>query len=309
MIDPNNISGGPGDAPQMVDEPAVVDTPASSRLQHFLRRYRGEPMAVASTVIFVLLVLIAVFAPLLAPYDPNDTDLLAKFTPLFTDGHLLGTDDLGRDAFSRLLYGSRITLVAPFIAVGVGLMLGLPTGLIAGFKGGWVDVVFSRTSDAVLALPGLILAIAFIAARGPGTVNAMIAVGMGFAPRIFRIVRGATLTVRGETYIEASRSSGASTTRLIGSHVFPNILPPLIVQASVLLGFAVLTEAGLSFLGIGVQPPEASWGVLLRRGFDHLQRAPWLSWPPGLMIMILTLSFQFIGDGLRDSLGRETRRE
>ena len=309
MSDANNATGVSGEAQAEADTPEVVHSPGSSRLQHFVRRYRGEPLAVASTVIFLLLALIAVFAPLLAPYDPNDTDLIAKFTPPLTDGHLLGTDDLGRDAFSRLLYGSRITLVAPFIAVGVGLMLGLPTGLVAGFRGGWLDVLFSRTSDAVMALPGLILAIAFIAARGPGTTNAMIAVGMGFAPRIFRIVRGATLTVRGETYIEASRSSGASTTRLIGSHVFPNILPPLIVQASVLLGFAVLTEAGLSFLGIGVQPPQASWGVLLRRGFDHLQRASWLSWPPGLMIMILTLCFQFIGDGLRDSLGRETRRE
>jgi peptide/nickel transport system permease protein len=264
---------------------------------------------VAATVLLVLIAAVAVAAPALAPHDPNDTDLIAKFAEWGEDGHLLGTDDLGRDAFSRLLYGTRITLVAPFIAVGVALVLGLPTGLLAGFRGGIVDAVLGRVSDALLALPGLVLAIAVVAARGPGTVNAMTAVGIAFAPRVFRIVRGATLGVRAETFIEASRAAGASSTRLIGSHVLPNILPPLIVQVSVMLGFAVLTEAGLSFLGIGVQPPDASWGVLLRRGFDHLQAAPLLSFPPGLMIMVLTLCFQFIGDGLRDSLGKEIRRE
>lgn len=290
-------------------EDVSVTPRSASRFRQFLRRYRHERPAVASTVVFVLLVLLALVAPLVATHDPNDTDLVNKFARPLAGGHLLGTDDLGRDAFSRLLYGARITLVAPFIAVAVGLLLGLPTGLVAGFSRGWIDAMLSRTSDAFLALPGLILAIAFIAARGPGTVNAMIAVGVGFAPRIFRVVRGATLTVRGETYIEASRSTGASTGRLIGSHVLPNILSPLIIQVSVLLGFAVLTEAGLSFLGIGVQPPQASWGVLLRRGFDNLQRAPWLTYPPGFLIMILTLCFQFVGDGLRDSLGKETRRE
>lgn len=280
-----------------------------SPLRRFLRRYRQERLAIAATVLLVLIAVVAIVAPALATHDPNDTDLLAKLAAPGDDGHLLGTDDLGRDAFSRLVYGTRVTVVAPFIAVGVALLLGLPTGLLAGFRGGVVDAVLGRVADALLALPGLVLAIAVVAARGPGTVNAMTAVGIAFAPRVFRVVRGATLGVRAETFIEASRAAGASSTRLIGAHVLPNILPPLIVQVSVMLGFAVLTEAGLSFLGIGVQPPDASWGVLLRRGFDHLQAAPHLSFPPGLMIMVLTLCFQFIGDGLRDSLGKEIRRE
>lgn len=280
-----------------------------SPLRRFLRRYWHERLAVGATILLVLIVAVAIAAPALATHDPNDSELLAKFAAPGEDGHLLGTDDLGRDAFSRLLYGTRITVAAPFIAVGVALLLGLPTGLIAGFRGGIIDAVLGRVADALLALPGLVLAIAVVAARGPGTFNAMTAVGIAFAPRVFRIVRGATLGVRAETFIEASRAAGASSTRLIGSHVLPNVLPPLIVQVSVLLGFAVLTEAGLSFLGIGVQPPDASWGVLLRRGFDHLQAAPHLSFPPGLMIMMLTLCFQFIGDGLRDSLGKEIRRE
>lgn len=280
-----------------------------SPLRRFLRRYRQERLAISATVLLVLIAVVAIVAPALATHDPNDTDLLAKLAAPGDDGHLLGTDDLGRDAFSRLVYGTRVTVVAPFIAVGVALLLGLPTGLLAGFRGGVVDAVLGRVADALLALPGLVLAIAVVAARGPGTVNAMTAVGIAFAPRVFRVVRGATLGVRAETFIEASRAAGASSTRLIGAHVLPNILPPLIVQVSVMLGFAVLTEAGLSFLGIGVQPPDASWGVLLRRGFDHLQAAPHLSFPPGLMIMVLTLCFQFIGDGLRDSLGKEIRRE
>lgn len=289
--------------------PPTTQERTPSPLRRFLRRYWQERLAVGATVLLALIAALAIAAPALATHDPNEADLIAKFAAPGDEGHLLGTDDLGRDAFSRLLYGTRITLIAPFIAVGVALLLGLPTGLLAGFRGGIIDAVLGRVADALLALPGLVLAIAVVAARGPGTVNAMTAVGITFAPRVFRIVRGATLGVRAETFIEASRAAGASVTRLIGSHVLPNILPPLIVQVSVMLGFGVLTEAGLSFLGIGVQPPDASWGVLLRRGFDHLQAAPHLSFPPGLMIMVLTLCFQFIGDGLRDSLGKEVRRE
>lgn len=288
---------------------AAEETHTDSALRRFVRRFRRERLAMASTAMLILLILLALAAPLLATHDPNDTDLIDKLLTLGQGGHLLGTDDLGRDAFSRLLYGARISILAPFIAVGVGLVIGVPTGLLAGFHGGWMDAVLGRVADALLALPGLILAIAIVAARGPGTVNAMTAVGVAFAPRLFRVVRGAAMEVRQETFVEASRAAGASSRRLIFGHVLPNILPPLVVQASVLLGFGVLTEAGLSFLGIGVQPPDASWGVLLRRGFDHLQAAPHLSWPPGLMIMVLTLCFQFIGDGIRDSFGREVRRE
>jgi peptide/nickel transport system permease protein len=264
-------------------------------------------VAVGAAVVLLLLVVVALAAPLLATHDPNATDLTARnLAP--GGGHLLGTDDLGRDVYSRLVHGTRITLIAPVIAVFVGALLGVPTGLLAGYLGGAMDWVLSRVADALFSLPGIVLAMAVVAVRGPSTANAMTAVGILFAPRLFRVVRGATMSVRNEPFIDASRTIGAGNGRLIGQHVLPNVAAPIIVQCTALLGFGVLTEAGLSFLGIGVQPPEASWGVLLRRGFDNLHDAPFQSVPPGIAITLLILAFQFLGDGMRDSLGKELRR-
>ncbi|WP_019631445.1 ABC transporter permease [Actinomadura atramentaria] len=292
---------------------AVLEKTAPERstagpVRRFATRLARQPLAVASAAVLVLLVLVAVAAPLLATHDPDATNLAARNLPA-GGGHLFGTDDLGRDVYSRLLYGTRVTLLAPVIAVGVGAVLGVPAGLLAGYLGGPVDWLLSRVADALFALPGIVLAMAIVAVRGPSTANAMTAVGVLFAPRLFRVVRGATLSVRRAVFVDAARTIGAGTGRIVGHHVLPNVAAPIIVQFTVLLGFGVLMEAGLSFLGIGVQPPEASWGVLLRRGFDNLYAAPFQSVPPGVAITVLILAFQFLGDGMRDSLGKELRRD
>lgn len=287
---------------------ALALTPARTAgpLRRFIRRFVRQPIAVGAVVFLILLALIAIFAPLIAPYSPSAQSLGARNAPPSAE-HWLGTDSLGRDLFSRMVWGTRVTLIAPFIAVAVGLILGIPTGLVAGYRGGKVDAVSGRVADAFLAMPGIVLAMAIIAARGPSTFNAMVAVGLVFAPRLFRVVRGATISVREETFVDASIVAGAPDRRLIFAHILPNVAPAVIVQSTILLGVAVLAEAGLSFLGIGVQPPTSTWGVLLRRGFDDggegLQTLV-----PGAAITLLILSFQFVGDGLRDSLGREVRR-
>ncbi|MEQ1738217.1 MAG: ABC transporter permease, partial [Rhodoglobus sp.] len=275
--------------------------------RRFLRRFFHQPLAVVATTIFVILVLSSIFAPLIATYSPTALDLSAVNKPP-SSAHWFGTDDLGRDLFSRMVFGARITLVAPFIAVTVGVLLGVPIGMVAGFRGGVIDALASRVSDALQALPAIIVALAILAARGSSTFNAMVAVGLAFAPRLFRIARATTMSVRHEIFIDASRVAGASDGRLVFSHVLPNIAPALIVQSTILLGVGVLAEAALSFLGIGVQPPTATWGVLLRRGFDNLHVSSIQSTIPGVAITLLILSFQFIGQGLSDSLGKEIRR-
>lgn len=289
-----------------VPEPAQEASPGPMR--RFLQRFRRQRISMVALLVLAVLAVLAALAPFIAPYDPAATDVPRQFTPP-GGAYLMGTDDLGRDAFSRLLYGTRISLVAPLIALAVAIGLGLPLGLLAGYVGGWLDWLVSRIADTFMSLPAIILAIALVAALGPSTVNAMIALGIVYAPRLMRVVRGAVLVVREETYIESSRSIGCSSPRILGAHVLPNIVPPIVVQISLMFGFAVLAEASLSFLGVGVQPPDASWGVLLRRGFVNLYEAPWLIIPPGIAIMIVVLAVQLIGDGLRDSLGQEIRRQ
>lgn len=287
--------------------PAPVLEASPGPFRRFLKRFLRQRLSLFALGLLGLLTVIALLAPVLAPFDPSATNVPEQFTPPGGE-HLLGTDDLGRDAFSRLLHGTRISLLAPLIALGVAVGLGLPLGLVAGYVHGWVDWLISRLADTFMSLPAIILAIALVAALGPSTVNAMIALGIVYAPRLLRVVRGAVLVVREETYIESSRSIGCSNARILGGHVLPNIVPPIVVQISLMFGFAVLAEASLSFLGVGVQPPAASWGVLLRRGFVNLYEAPWLIVPPGITIMIVVLAVQIVGDGLRDSLGQEKRQ-
>lgn len=277
-----------------------------SPLKRFAKRLVKQKLAMISLGILVFLILVAIFSDLLVPYDPTEQSLLDKNLPPH-NAHIFGTDDLGRDVLSRMIDGTAITLLAPVIAVAVGLLLGVPTGLAAGYFGGWVDWLGSRVADALFAIPGIILAMAIVAVRGQSTVNAMIAVGILFAPRFFRVLRGETMAVRTSMYVDAARTIGASPGRIIRSHIVPNIAPTLIVQCTLLLGYGVLVEAGLSFFGIGVQPPEASWGVVLRRSFESINELPFQSLPPGLAITILILALQFLGDGMRDSLGKEIR--
>lgn len=289
------------------EEPGTTLLAPVSKRRRFLRRFRRQPAALVALAFIVAMALVGIFAPLLAPLDPNAQNLRAVLAPT-GGGHLLGTDDLGRDELSRLIYATRISLLASAQAVAVAVGLGVLPGVLAGYLGGVVDTVIMRITDAIMSFPPLILAIALVGLLGPNLRNAMIAIGVLYAPRFLRLMRGTVFSVREETFIEASRSVGCTTSRLVRRHVFPNVLSPLLVQISLVAGFAMLAEASLSFLGLGVQPPDASWGSMLGRAVRSIDRAPSLVIYPGVLIALTVLAFNVLGDGLRDSLGRETRR-
>lgn len=286
---------------------AVAAGPSLSGRQRFWRRFRRQRPALVALGFIIFLVVIAVFAPWIAPADPTSQSLRNNLQAPSWE-HWLGTDELGRDVLSRLIFATRLSLLAALQAVGVGIVLGVPPGLAAGYLGKSVDLVIMRITDAVMSFPPLILAIAIVGVLGPNLTNAMIAVGVVFAPRFIRLVRGTVLAVREETFIEASRSIGTPTIRIIRRHILPNVMSPLVVQISLAAGFAMLAEASLSFLGLGAQPPDASWGVMLGRGFREISRAPWLVLAPGVITAMAVLSFNVLGDGIRDSIGREVRR-
>jgi peptide/nickel transport system permease protein len=253
--------------------------------------------------VIVLMILVALVGPSLAPYSPAAQNLLSRYQPP-SPAHWLGTDDLGRDVFTRLIYATRVSLLAALQAISTMLVLALPTGLLAGYRGGWTDLILGRVADALLSVPPIVLAIAVVSALGPGLTNAMVAVGLTFSPSLFRVVRATTLNVRDDTYVQAAVVGGCSTPRILVRHVLPNVMSPVLVQITIMISLAILAEAGLSFIGLGVQPPEASWGVMLSNAF----RAIYTYWPlmiwPGLCIMAASLSFSLLGDVLRDSLGR-----
>lgn len=285
----------------------LLNNRADGPYRRLARRFRSNRLAMTALICLLLVIAAAALAPLLAPYPPDQIAMKARLLPP-TSGHLLGTDELGRDTLSRLLYASKTSLLASVTAVGVALSIGLPSGLVAGFFEGWLDNVLSRIADAIMSFPYLLLAMAVISALGPGLRNAMTAIGLIYAPRLFRIVRAAVLAVRHSTYIDAAKTSGTSSFRSITRHVLPNISSPLIVQVTVMLSSALLAEASLSFLGFGVTAPDASWGMMLGRGFGNIRTAPWGTFWPGLAIAVTTLALNVIGDGLRDSFGRERVR-
>jgi peptide/nickel transport system permease protein len=288
-------------------EPEAVTSATVTSRQRFIRRFKRQRLAMVSLIFLVLVVLVAMFAPWLTPTDPNKQDLMNSLKPPF-GGKGLGTDQLGRDVASRLIMATRVSVQAAFESVAIGLLLGVPAGLAAGYFGGRTDRLIMRVSDALLSFPPLILAIAVIAVLGRNLTNAMIAIGIIFAPRFLRLVRAEVLSIREETYVEAARSIGTSSPKILVRHILPNAMPPLIVQASLSAGFALLAEAGLSFLGLGVQPPRASWGSMLAESAAVINREWTLMLAPGLCIIVITLAFNILGDGLRDSIGRETRR-
>lgn len=281
--------------------------PPASALARFLRRFRQQPAAMIAFLFLMAMVLVAIAAPLLAPKDPTAQNLRAVLQPM-SGAHLLGTDELGRDIFSRLIFATRISMLAAAQAVIISVGIGVLPGAVAGYFGGIIDTVIMRITDAIMSYPPLILAVAIVGLLGPNLRNAMIAIGILYAPRFLRLMRSTVMSVREETFIEACRSVGCSTPRIIGRHVLPNVMSPLLVQVSLVAGFAMLAEASLSFLGLGVQPPQASWGSMLGRSVRFLDRAPLMVIVPGLMIALTVLAFNIFGDGLRDSLGRETRR-
>ncbi|MBN9733942.1 MULTISPECIES: ABC transporter permease [unclassified Pseudonocardia] len=273
----------------------------------FWRRFRENRPAFVALVVLGLLVVGSLAAPLIAPYAPEAIDVPRRLS-LSTPDHWLGTDALGRDTFTRLLYAGRVSLFAAALAVAIATVIGVPLGLLAGYVGGRVDWLLGRAGDVLMTFPAIVLAIAIIAATGPGLQNAMIALGVVYAPRLFRVARASTLQVRAQTYVEASISIGTPAWRIVVRRVLPNIASPVLVQVSVMLAAALLAEAALSLLGLGVVPPTPSWGVMLGSGFREIRSTPLLVFWPGVAIAVATLSFNLIGDGLRDALGRRTRK-
>jgi peptide/nickel transport system permease protein len=263
-------------------------------------------LAAAGTVILLLLVLIAVFAPFIIPYGVNEQSIVDRLQPP-SRAHWFGTDDLGRDVFSRVLAGTRVSLQVGVVSVGISLTAGTLIGLLAGYRGGWLDTVLMRTMDVLFAFPVVLLAIAIVAVLEPSLTNTMIAIGVVFTPIFARVVRGSVLSVREEVFVRAVRSLGASDWRIIGRHILPNVAAPVIVQTSLSLAFAILTEAALSFLGLGVQPPRPAWGRLLLEAQGFIQIAWWMSVFPGLAIFVTVMAFNLVGDGLRDALDPRQR--
>ena len=285
-------------------EAAPGELPAGSAAAprpHALRRLLRRPAAAIALAVIVAFVGIAIFAPWISPYDPIATDFAAvRKAP--SAAHWLGTDEIGRDVLSRVIFGSRASLLAGVVSVLISLAIGVPLGLLAGYAGGITDMLISRMTDALLACPFLILAIALAAFLGPSLENAMIAIGISATPAFIRLARGTTLAVKAEEYILAARAIGNPPWRVALRHVLPNIVPPLLVQATLAIAAAVIAEASLSFLGLGQQPPEPSWGSMLNTAKNYIDNAPWMALWPGLSIFLLVLSFNLVGDGLRDAL-------
>jgi ABC-type dipeptide/oligopeptide/nickel transport system permease subunit len=271
-----------------------------------LRKMLRDPVTCAALALLTLLIIAAVAAPLLAPDDPNEID---AFNTLHgpSAGHWLGVDENGRDVLSRLIYGTRVSLSVGLIAVGVALVVGVPLGLVSGYFGSWTDTVIMRLMDAILAFPSLILALAFVVLLGQGILQLMIAIGITSIPIYARLVRAQVLSLKTLDYVGAARSMGASTSRILFRHILPNTTAPIIVQGSLGIAFAILAEAGLSFLGLGVKPPAPAWGGMLQRAIPQIYRAPYLSIFPGLAIFLTVLALNNVGDALRDTLDPRLR--
>jgi peptide/nickel transport system permease protein len=271
-----------------------------------LRRLFRHKGAIVGLVVIATFTVLAVFASLIVPYDPIATSWTAVRKPP-SALHWFGTDDLGRDIFARVIYGARASLTAGAISVGIALGIGVPFGLLSGYRGGFIDALISRITDAMLACPFLILAIALAAFLGPSLGNAMIAIGVSRMPVFVRLTRGQVMSVKVEDYVEAARAMGNPRWRIALFHILPNIMPALLVQATLSIAAAIIAEAALSFLGLGQQPPAPSWGSMLNAAQRFLTNAPWMALWPGLAIFLVVLSFNLVGDGLRDALDPRER--
>ena len=273
----------------------------ASPARRAMRRLGRRHTALVGLCVVVFFVALALFAPWLAPYDPIATSWSAiRKAP--SAAHWFGTDELGRDVLSRVIYGTRASLLAGVVSVSIALSLGIPIGLLAGYAGRWPDALISRMTDAMLATPFLILAIALAAFLGPSLTNAMIAIGISATPIFIRLTRAQVLSVKVEDFVEAARAVGNPHWRIAFRHILPNVVPPLIVQATLAVAAAVIAEASLSFLGLGQQPPAPSWGSMLNTAKNYIENAPWMAVWPGASIFLLVLSFNLLGDGLRDAL-------
>ncbi len=289
--------------------PYLRDQNPSSRMQARLGqwylawlRMRRNSLAMTGLYIIVILLLVAAFAPLIAPYDPLEQDLGRRLLPPLSPGHLLGTDDFGRDMLSRIIFGSRITLYIVSLVAVTAPVLGLAVGTVSGYFGGWTDRVLMRLTDIFLAFPRLILALALVAVLGPGIENAVLAIALTAWPPYARVARAETLTVRSSDYIAAVRLQGAGAGRIIWGHVMPMCLPSVIIRVTLDMAGVILIAAGLGFLGLGVQPPLPEWGLMISSGRKLLFEQWWVATMPGLAIFIVSLGFNLLGDGLRDVL-------
>jgi peptide/nickel transport system permease protein len=278
----------------------------SSLYKDALKRLKRNKLAMLGLAIVIALILIAIFAPLLAPYDPISR--IKEDSSLAPSGvHLFGTDLLGRDIFSRVIYGSRISIEVGIIAVGISVIIGLFFGALSGYFGNIPDTVIMRIADIFFAFPYILGAIAIMTVLGPGVINIFIAIGILGWASFARIFRSSILTIKNKEYIEAARALGASNYRIITKHIFPNAFTPIIVYATMNIGTAIIVEAALSFLGLGVQPPTAAWGKMLAESLDYIDTAPWMMVFPGLAILITVLGFVLLGDGLRDAFDPKLR--
>ncbi len=284
----------------------VTFTPARPRWRETLGLLARNPTALVAALVLLVIIVVAVLDTAFAPQVANEQDIGNRLeSPSWS--HPFGTDDLGRDILSRVILGASVSLKVGFLSVGLALVVGTLIGLLAGFYGGWIDVVLMRIMDMFFAFPAVLLAIAILAIRGPGTSNTIIAIAVVYVPIFARVTRASVLGVREEVYVRASRSVGASDFRLLTRHVLPNAAAPIIVQTSISLAFAVLAEAALSFLGLGTQPPNPSWGLMLAEGRGYIDLAWWLAFFPGMAIVITVLCFNLLGDGLRDVLDPRQR--
>ena len=281
-----------------------VETSATGNLAW--RQFRRNRLALVGLALVAALLGAAAFAPWLAPRDPAKHSLIEKRARPSAK-YLLGADEFGRDILSRVIYGTRVALLVGTVSVLIALAIGLTLGSLAGFAGGWTDTLIMRAMEILLAFPYLLLAIAVVSALGPGVLNTTIAVGIWGAPTVVRLVRGSVLSLRESEYVAAARALGASGPGLVARHVLPNLLPTVIVYATLFMANAILVEAALSFLGLGVQPPTASWGLMVSTGRDLLLVAPHVATIPGVAIMIAVLGFNLLGDGLRDALDPRLR--
>ncbi|GED67242.1 nickel ABC transporter permease [Brevibacillus reuszeri] len=276
---------------------------------NLLRTAAKSKAVLIGGIIVLAVVVAAILAPLLSTHDPYEMNVRERLLDPLEGGHLLGTDQFGRDLYTRILYGARVSLEVGIVSVSLALVIGVTLGLISGYYGGWIDTVIMRFVDIVLSFPVLLLAIAFVAALGPGIENVIIALALVYWTSYARLVRATVLSIKEEEYVQAARTIGSSDFRIIVYNILPNCLAPIIVVATLGLGQAIVAEATLSFLGLGIQPPESSWGWTLAFGMKFLQDAPHLSIYPGVAIMLTVLGFNLLGDGIRDLTDTKLKRK
>jgi peptide/nickel transport system permease protein len=280
--------------------------PRVNEFRRFTRAFLGRKVVLFGLIVIVIFIFMAVFAPQIAPYEPYKQDLRNTLAGP-SSAHLLGTDNFGRDSLSRLIYGSRISLLIGIIAVGIAAIAGMLLGLIAGYFGGWRYTIIMRFMDALMAFPMILLALLITSLLGGGLINVMVALGISLMPGYARIMCGQVLSVRENDYVLAEKSIGATNRRVMLRHIIPNSLPPIMVMVTMMMGTTILAEAGLSYLGIGIQLPTATWGGMISEGYQYLTTDPVLSFAPGIAIMLVVFSFNMVGDGLRDALDPRLR--